>query len=72
VTAVLVCHLPTAEAYTFGRLLEADGITLINVAGDEPAGVAIDAVAEAVGLSYRLLQDSPLSQTTTRADRCAW
>ena len=61
VTAVLVCDLPTAEAYTFGRLLEADGITLINVAGDEPAGVAIDAVAEAVGLSYRLLQDSPLS-----------
>jgi len=65
VTAVLVCDLPTAEAYTFGRLLEGDGVTLINVAADEPAGVAIDAVAEALGLSYRLLQDSPLSYLTS-------
>lgn len=65
VTAVLVCDLPTAEAYTFGRLLETDGIRLINVAADQAAGVAIDAVAEALGLSYRLLQDSPLSFLTS-------
>lgn len=64
VTAVLVCGLPTAESYTVGRLLEADGITLINVAADQPTEVAIDAVAEAVGLSYRLLQDTPLSYLT--------
>lgn len=63
-TAVLVCDLPAAEAYTFGRLLEADGIRLINLPADQPTGVAIDAIAEALGLSYRLLQDSPLNYLT--------
>lgn len=64
-TAVLVCGLPTDEAYTFGRLLEADGVRLINLAADQPTELAIDAVAEALGLSYRLLQDNPLSYQTS-------
>lgn len=60
-TVVLACDLPTAEAYTFGRLLEADGVTLINVAADASAELTVDLFAEALGLSYRLLQDNPLS-----------
>lgn len=64
-TVVLACDLPTAEAYTFGRLLEADGVTLINLAADAAAELTVATVAEALGLSYRLLQDNPLSYLTS-------
>jgi len=64
-TVLLTCGLPTAEAYTFGRLLEAERVTLINVAADQPLAVTVDQVAQALGLSYRLLQDNPLSYLTS-------
>lgn len=63
-TVVLACDLPAAEAYTFGRLLEADRVTLINVAADAPLELTVDLIAEALGLSYRLLQETPLSYLT--------
>lgn len=63
-SAVLACDLPAAEAYTFGRLLEADGIKLINVTANQPTELTVDLVAQALGLSYRLLQDNPLSYLT--------
>lgn len=64
-TALLTCGLPTAEAYTFRRLLEVDGIQLINLTGDEQAIQVVQAVAQGLGLSYyRLLQETPLSYLT--------
>jgi len=63
-TVVLTCGLPTAEAYTFRRLLEADGIQLINLAGDEQASQVVQTVALGLGLSYRQQQDNPLSYLT--------
>lgn len=59
--AVLACDLPTAEAYTFARLLEADGVALINVTADQSAGTTCAAVARALGLSCRRLQGQPPS-----------
>lgn len=60
-TALLACGLPAAEAYTFRRLLEADGVQLVNLEGDEQPEQVVQAVALKLGLSYRQLQDTPLS-----------
>lgn len=66
-TAVLVCGLPPAEAYTFRRLITAHEVQLIALAGDEQPAQVIQAVAQGLGLSYRHQQDSPASYLTSDA-----
>lgn len=66
-TVLLACGLHAAEAYTFQRLLEADGVQLINIADDETPLQVMQSVARQAGLSYRQLQGTPLRYELTDA-----
>lgn len=55
---LVVCDLAAAEAYTYRRLLDDHGVELVSIAPGTAASVVTAAIADALGISYQLQQET--------------
>lgn len=60
--ALVLCNLPEAEAYTYGRLLADHDIQLVNISADTDAAMIVARIADALGLTYRLEKEAAAPQ----------
>ncbi len=51
---LLVCGVPTAEVYTYNRLLAEHNVQMLNLTGTESVGQVARQVIDCLGLSFRL------------------
>lgn len=55
---LVVCALTAAEAYTYSRLLDDHGVALLNIAPGMAASAVTAGIADALGISYQLQQET--------------